>query len=207
YQVVLAAKRRQQAAEPGRRFPLAVQVQVEVPVGEVGRQQIEVVEVGRLDRVVDRPLASDQCLAAALDLGPDPEQEAGGRLGVEIPEQHPVSVAGGQVGDVDRGCRLAHAALDVVRGDNPHEAAFGRALLAGVLLAAVLFAGVLLAGVSVAGASLVNAPTLARPRGLANSANRPANSARAVACLTASVAAISPMASSVSAGAEPAAII
>src|SRR6185437_13690879 len=202
YQVVLAAKRRQQAAQPGRRFPLAVEMQVEVPVGEVGRQQIEVVEVRRLDRVVDRPLASDQCLAAALDLRPDPEQETGGRLRVEIPEQHPVSIAGGQVGDVDRGRRLAHAAFDVVRGDNLHDAAFGRAPLAGVLLA-----GALLAGVSAVDASLVKAPTLARPRGLANSVNRPANSARALACLTASVAAISPMASRVSAGAEPAAII
>ena len=58
-----------------------------LPVREVGRQQVEVVEVGALDRVVQRPRAADQRLAAALDPRPDPEQEGCRALRIEIPQQ------------------------------------------------------------------------------------------------------------------------
>ena len=145
--------------------------QVHVAVGEVGGEQVQVVEVGALDRVVEGLGAADERLAAALDPGLDPEQEAGRALRVQVPEQRAVAVGGGQVGQVDGRGRLADAALDVVGGEDLHERPSSRTR------------------------------TRSWPAGPANLANLAAKSARASAWLSASFAAISPMASSVAAGA------
>src|SRR6185437_11717751 len=100
--VVLGGQRAEQLGElPGRLLVLPAQDQVHVAVGEVGRDQVQVVEVGALDRVVQGLGAADQGLAAALDPRLDPEQEAGGALGVQVPEQGAVAVGGRQVGQVD----------------------------------------------------------------------------------------------------------
>src|ERR1035437_9936389 len=107
--------------------PRPAKQQVHVAVGEVGRKQVQVVEVGALDGAVQRLGAADERFAAALDLGLDPEQEAGRALRVKIPQQGALAVGGGQVGQVDRGRRLADAALDVVGGVDLHREASTRA--------------------------------------------------------------------------------
>ena len=117
----------------------------------------------------------DQRLAAALDPRLDPEQEARRALRVQVPEQGPAAVGGGQVGQVDGRGRLADAALDVVGGEDLHGGPRTRA-------------------------GRGRAPG---PPGRRTCANLAANSARASAWLSASFAAISPMASSVAAGAAP----
>ncbi len=99
--VVIGPQRRQQPAQLAGGLLGAIQHQVEVPVGEVGRKQVQVVEVGPLDRALNRAGALEQRPAAALDPGPDPEQEARRGLRVQVPEQYPVAVARGQVGEID----------------------------------------------------------------------------------------------------------
>src|SRR5690242_8315678 len=181
--VVLGGQRLEQPGElaggpgAGPRFASSVEEQVHVAVGEVGREQVQAVEVGALDRVVEGLGAADERLASALDPRLDPEQEAGRALRVQIPEQRPAAVGGGQVGQVDGRGRLADAALDVVRGEDLHERPSSRTR------------------------------TRSRPAGPANLANLAANSARASVWLSASFAAISPMASSVAAGAARSASI
>ena len=119
-EVVLVGQRPEQAVQPLGGLLGGVQDQVQVPVGEVGRQQVEPVEVGALDRRVELPAALDERLTAALDAGPDPQQEARRSLRVQVPQQHPQAVAGREVADVDRRRRLADPALDVVRGEDLH---------------------------------------------------------------------------------------
>src|SRR5580693_3705129 len=129
-------------------------------------------EVGALDRVVQGLGPADERLPAALDPGLDPEQEAGRALRVQVPQQGAVAVGGGQVGQVDRGGGLADAALDVIGGEDLHRAGLSS-----------------------------RSRTRCWPAGPANLVNRWAKSARASAWLCARFAAISPMASSVAAGA------
>src|SRR5690242_1596956 len=179
--VVLGGQRLEQPGElaggpgAGPRFASSVEEQVHVAVGEVGGEQVQAVEVGALDRVVEGLGAADERLAAALDPRLDPEQEAGRALRVQVPEQGPEAVGGRQVRQVHGRGRLADAALDVVGGEDLH----GRPCI-----------------------SLASRTrTRSRPAGPANLANLAANSARASAWLSASFAAISPMASSVAAGA------
>ena len=121
--VVLIAERGEEPGDPPGRLLGGPEDQVQVPVGEVGGEQVEIREVGPLDRVIDLPAALDQRLAAALDPRPDPEQEAGGGLRVQIPEQHPQPILGGQVAQVDRGRGLPDTALDVVGGQYFHRPA------------------------------------------------------------------------------------
>src|SRR5207247_989306 len=161
----------------GPRLASSAEDQVHVAVGEVGGEQVQVVEVGALDRAVEGLGAADERLAAALDPRLDPEQEAGRALRVQVPEQGPAAVGGGQVGQVDGRGRLADAALDVVRGEDLHGRPSSRTR------------------------------TRSRPAGPANLANLAENSVRASAWLSASFAAISPMASSVAAGAARSASI
>src|SRR6185437_13863749 len=122
--------------------------------------------------------ALDQRLAAALDPRPDAEQERRGGLRVQVPQQDPVAGLSRQVGHVDRGGGLAHAALDVVGGEDLHPRA-----------------------------SPVRARIRLCPPGPAKSRKRPANSLRAACCWRARPAATSPMASSVAAGTVCPAII
>jgi len=51
---------RHQLIEPAGPLLHVVELEVHVAVGDVGGQQVEVVEVGGLQRVVDRPLARDE---------------------------------------------------------------------------------------------------------------------------------------------------
>src|ERR1700749_4019496 len=90
--------------------------------GRAGRAgaQVEAVEVGAMDDVVEGLGAADERLAAALDPRVDAEQEAGRALRVQIPEQGPGTVGGRQVRQVDGLGRLADAALDVVGGEDLH---------------------------------------------------------------------------------------
>ena len=55
---------------------------VHVAVGEIGREQVQVLEVGALDGPVQGFRAPDERLPAALDPGLDPEQETGRTLRV-----------------------------------------------------------------------------------------------------------------------------
>src|SRR5204863_3644187 len=92
-------------------------------------------------------------------------------LRVQVPEQGAVAVGGGQVGQVDGRGRLADTALDVVGSEDLH------------------------------GRPSSSTRTRSRPAGPANRANLAANSSLASAWLRGCFAAISPMASSVAAGA------
>jgi hypothetical protein len=97
-----------------------VEQQVHVAVGEVAGQQVEAIEVGALDGLVQPAGAPDEGLAAALDPSPDPEHVGRSGLRVQVPQQRAETVLGGQVAEVDGRGRLAHAALDVVGGDHLH---------------------------------------------------------------------------------------
>src|SRR5580704_7106019 len=186
--VVLAGQRAEQLGELAGGGPgFTVQDEVHVAVGEVGREQVQVVEIGALDRLVQGLGAADERLPAALDPGLDPEQEAGRALRVQVPQQGAVAVGGRQVGQVDRGGGLADAALDVVRGEDLHRPAPP--------------------GAEVGRGLSSRSRMRCWPAGPANLVNRWAKSARASAWLCARFAAISPMASSVAAGAARSASI
>src|SRR3712207_1956446 len=122
-QVVVLLQGHEQAADPIRGALRGVQVQVEVAVAEVGRHQVQLVEIGPLDPVVQRALALEQGMTATLHLGLDPEQVRGRTLRIEVPEEGAQTVAGREVGDVDRGRRLTDASLDVVGGHDLHRPA------------------------------------------------------------------------------------
>src|SRR4029453_16674962 len=107
---------RDQTADPVRGPLRGVQVEVEVPVAEVGRHEVELVEIGSLDPVVQGALAPDERAAATFDLRFDPEQVGGRALRIEVPDEGAHTFAGREVGDVDRSGRLSDATLDVVRG-------------------------------------------------------------------------------------------
>ena len=97
-----------------------VQQQVHVPVGEIRRDQVEVVEVCSLDGVVEQALAADDRPAAALDLGLDPEHEARRALRVQVPQDGAQPGLRREIGEVDRRRGLPDAALDVIYRINPH---------------------------------------------------------------------------------------
>src|SRR5262249_7558086 len=113
----------QGGGKPLGRLLGGVEDQVQLPVGEVRRQQVEPVEVGDLDRRVEVAAPFDQRGAAPLDAGPDPQQEAGCSLRVQVPQQHSQAVARREVADVDRRRGLADPALDVVCGEDLHQPA------------------------------------------------------------------------------------
>jgi hypothetical protein len=56
----------------GRPFRI-VELQIHIAVAEIRRHQVKPVEIGGLDRVVNRSRAPYQRLTTALDLGPHPE--------------------------------------------------------------------------------------------------------------------------------------
>jgi hypothetical protein len=109
---------RDQAAEPVGRALGGVQVQVEVAVAEVGRHEVEPVEVGRLDRVVQGPPPATSALPPPLTFGLTGTGTCRA-LRIEVPDERPQTVAGGQVAEVDRGRGLPDAALDVVVAPPP----------------------------------------------------------------------------------------
>src|SRR3984957_15579268 len=96
--------------------------QVHVPVGEIGRDQIEIVEIRALDRIVEGPFALDERLAAALDPRLHPEHEGRRALRVQVPEHGPQPALGREEGKVDGRGGLPDAALDVVSRIDPHVA-------------------------------------------------------------------------------------
>src|SRR3954464_8356709 len=78
--------------------------------------------VGALDEPVDVALAAHELAPAALDPRLDAEEVGAAALRVQIPEQGGRPAACGQVREVDRGRRLADAALDVVGGEDADHA-------------------------------------------------------------------------------------
>ena len=112
----------QQSSEPSRRVLRRVELEVHVAVGEVGGQEIEVVEVGALQPHRRRSRSSDERFRATLDPGPDAEEEGRGTLRIEVPQQRALTVAGSKVGQVDRRRGLPDATFDVVRREDPHAA-------------------------------------------------------------------------------------
>ena len=125
--VVVVLQWRDQPADPVRGALRGVQVEVEVAVAEVGRDQIELVEVGSLDRLVQGAPARDERRPATLDLGLDAEQIRRRALRIEVPDEGPQTAARREVGDVHRGRRFPDAALDVVGGHYLHRAVLHRA--------------------------------------------------------------------------------
>ena len=101
----------QQLVNPAGRPLHLVKLQVHIAVAEIGRDQVKPVEIGGLDHLVNRSGTVHQRAATAFDFGPHPEQISGGALRVEIPQQCAVSAARGQMSKIDRGRRLANAAL------------------------------------------------------------------------------------------------
>ena len=119
--VELRGQRRQQPTQCPLRVRSIVEVDVHVPVREVRRQQVQVCEVGGLDRLQHRARSPDQLGTAALDARLHPEQVRGGALGIEIPEQGPAALPRRQVGEVDGRGGLAHPTLEVVARDHLHD--------------------------------------------------------------------------------------
>ena len=124
--VVVAGEAAQQLAEPSSPLAGVVELEVHVAVAEVSRKQVEALEVGRLQRRLDRPSAGDQGATSALDPRAHPEQERGRRLRIEVPQKCPPAFPRRQVGQVDRGGRLSDAPLEVVHREDLHRPAVNR---------------------------------------------------------------------------------
>ena len=126
---VLVGQRSEDVGELLGRLLRAVEREVEVPVRQIRRHEIEVGEVGGLDRRVDGPLPPHDRPSAALHLGAHPQQEGGRALRVEVPQQRRLTVTSGEVREVHRRCRLPHASLDAVRRQDLHDRANSRSAL------------------------------------------------------------------------------
>src|SRR5580765_5117289 len=82
------------------------------------RDEIEVLDVGRVDRVGERLVLIDQCLVdRALNLLGVEEREACVPLGVEVEKECLVTLLGECGGEIDRGRRLADSPLLVRYGE------------------------------------------------------------------------------------------
>src|SRR4051812_16306603 len=96
-------------------------------VGEVRGQQVEPFDVSALDDAQRVAATADELAPAALDLGPDAEQEGRGALRVEVPDERAPALPRGERREVDGGRRLADAALDRVGGEDLQGASiFGK---------------------------------------------------------------------------------
>ena len=126
---VLAGQGGQELAQALLGAPAGLERQVQVAVGEVGREQVEPGIIGGADRLGEIGAAADQRARPPGDLRLDAEGEARRALRVEVPEQDARARARGQVGDVDGRRRLAHAALEVVGREDDHPSALSRELV------------------------------------------------------------------------------
>ncbi len=127
--VVIVANLAQQFLEAACRAVVIVQLEVEVAVGIIGRNQIEIVEIRAADGFREIFFLFDQRRGATTDARFDAKVEARGALGIEVPEQAAQTAAGGEIGQVDRRRGFADAALEIISGDNFHEPAWPKSPL------------------------------------------------------------------------------
>ena len=118
--LVVVLERAQHLGQPVVRLLAVVQGDVDVAVGEVRGQHVEVLVIRAPDVLLDVPAALEQLLAAEGVRRPDAEVVRGRALRVHVAEQRAPALEGRKVGEVDRGGGLAHAALDVVDRENTH---------------------------------------------------------------------------------------
>src|SRR5262249_61194208 len=83
--VVVATQRLEEGPHPAFRLAEAAQQPIELAVGKVCRQQVEVGVIGLFDRGAERLSAFKTLLAESCNARSYAEREAGCRLRVEVP--------------------------------------------------------------------------------------------------------------------------
>jgi hypothetical protein len=96
-------------------------VHVHAPIGEIGRDEVEPLVVGRNDDVAKRSVAANQLFGRARCLRITSQQIGSGALWVEIPEGRGPILARRAISQVHSGRGFADAAFEVIDAYDFHE--------------------------------------------------------------------------------------